>query len=112
MFWNQHLDCLLYVCHLLFQFSIVESVFVAIMDEFPSVLRKNKFRPILFRGVCIFCFFFICLAQVSEGGFYLFVIMDDGLSGFPLLFIGFFEVISLSWVYGESSIFYIIFVQI
>jgi len=29
--------------------------------------------------------------------------MDDGLSGFPLLFIGFFEVISLSWVYGYSN---------
>lgn len=82
------------------EFSIAEAVFVALMDEFPF-LRANKWRPIMFRGCCMIVFFLITLPMVTRGGFYLFSLVDNTVSGFPLLIIGFFELTSIVWVYGK-----------
>ena len=40
------------------------------------------------------CFYF-------QGGFYLFNIVDNAAGGYPLLIIGLFEILSVSWVYGK-----------
>jgi len=82
------------------EFSIIEAIFVAIMDEFPGVLRKNKWRPVIFRGVCCLIFFAITIPMITNGGFYLFTLVDNAAGGFPLLIIGFFEVIAVNWAYG------------
>ncbi|CAD5122602.1 DgyrCDS11014 [Dimorphilus gyrociliatus] len=83
------------------EFSIAEAVFVALMDEFPQ-LRANKWRPIMFRGVCMTIFYLITLPMVAKGGFYLFSLVDNTVSGFPLLIIGFFELTSIVWIYGYN----------
>ncbi len=36
------------------------------MDMFPNILRKNKWRPVIFRGVCITVFYLITLPMVTE----------------------------------------------
>ena len=36
-----------------------------------------------------------------QGGFHLFNIMDTQVGGYPLLMVGIFELIAISWVYGE-----------
>ena len=48
------------------QFSIVECVFVALMDQFPRQLRSTPNRPIIFRGVTILIYFLISLPMVCE----------------------------------------------
>ncbi|CAH1788345.1 unnamed protein product [Owenia fusiformis] len=82
------------------EFSIIECVFSAFSDEFPQLLRRNKWAPIIFRGICCACFFLIGLPMVTGGGFYLFNIVDSYTGGFPLLFVGLFELIALVWIYG------------
>ena len=52
--------------YVVLQFSIVESVFVAIMDEFPGMLRSTPRRPIIFRGVMLFIYFLISLPMVGQ----------------------------------------------
>lgn len=51
---------------ILLQFSIVEAVFVSLMDEFPDVLRKTPYRPVMLRaaGCCIF--FLITIPMVCN----------------------------------------------
>ncbi len=41
------------------------------------------------------------LSSPLQGGFYLFNLTDAFLSGYPLLFVGMFELIALQWVYSE-----------
>ena len=48
------------------QFSIVECVFVALMDQFPSVLRSTPNRPVIFRAVTITVYILISLPMVCE----------------------------------------------
>lgn len=82
------------------EFSIIEAIFVAIMDEFPGVLRANKWRPIMFRGICCLLFFCVTIPMITNGGFYLFTLVDSAAAGFPLLIIGAFEIIAVNWAYG------------
>ncbi|ELU09520.1 hypothetical protein CAPTEDRAFT_156299 [Capitella teleta] len=82
------------------EFSIVECIFTAIMDEFPHVFRSSPIRPIMLRFCgCIF-FFIISLPMVTQGGFYLFSLCDSYAGGFPRLFTGIFELVAVCWVYG------------
>ena len=48
------------------QFSLVESIFVAIMDEFPKLLRSSIWRQIAFRGVCCLFLFAITIPMVCN----------------------------------------------
>ena len=38
-----------------------------------------------------------------QGGSYLLDIVDGYVVGFPTLFVGFFELIVVAWIYGESE---------
>ncbi|CAD5120558.1 DgyrCDS9124 [Dimorphilus gyrociliatus] len=83
-------------------FSMVESFFVMLMDEFPDTLRCNSTRPIIFRGVCIVIFYLISLPMVTKGGFYLFSLVNEFAGGFPRLITGLFELLVVTMVYGYS----------
>ncbi|VDM30017.1 unnamed protein product [Toxocara canis] len=79
---------------------MMEGLFTAIEDVFPSVLRKYKKISL---GVTCLLFFIIGIPMVSYAGAYWLTLFDAyGASGIALLFVVFFEVIGLSWGFGLS----------
>jgi solute carrier family 6 amino acid transporter-like protein 5/7/9/14 len=82
-------------------FSMAETFFCAFMDEFPNVLRKTYYRTVMFRAIGCACFYLVSLPMVTQGGFYIFTIWDAYTGGFPLLVIGFIEILTIVYVYGK-----------
>ncbi|KAL5006089.1 hypothetical protein ScPMuIL_017247 [Solemya velum] len=82
------------------QFSIMETVISSLSDEYAYVLRRNWKRSTLFRiSVCLF-FYLLALPMTTRGGMYLLELLDTSVGGFPLLFVGLFECVSINYIYG------------
>ncbi|KAG1663868.1 Sodium- and chloride-dependent glycine transporter 2 [Nymphon striatum] len=80
----------------LFFFTMVETVTTAFFDEFPN-LRTRK--PYIVVGSC-FGGFILGLSLCTEGGVYLFNLMDWYAGAWSFFLIGFVECIVISWIYG------------
>ncbi|KAK3788153.1 hypothetical protein RRG08_042847 [Elysia crispata] len=93
------------------QFPSVETVLTGLQDEFP-VLRKRKNNLIFRIGVCV-AGFLLGIPQTTQasvnmivyfvvpllGGFYV-LEWCDIFVGWPLLLVGFLQVVAIVWVYG------------
>ncbi|KAL8614152.1 hypothetical protein ACOMHN_026369 [Nucella lapillus] len=95
------------------QFSIVECVMSALIDEFHRYINTRR-KIIYFRIGVILVSFLLGLPMVCSGGIYLFHsfvymfqggiyllnLVDFSVGGFPLLFVGLIELIAITWIYG------------
>ncbi|VDK43461.1 unnamed protein product [Anisakis simplex] len=84
------------------QVCMMEGLFTAIEDVFPSILRRYKKISL---GVTCLIFFIIGIPMVSYAGAYWLTLFDTyGASGIALLFVVFFEVIGLAWGFGANNV--------
>ncbi|XP_076362609.1 sodium- and chloride-dependent GABA transporter 1-like isoform X2 [Tachypleus tridentatus] len=84
------------------QFCTVEAFVTGIVDEFPEILRPRRKR---FTFLVVVVQFLLGLPLISQGGQYLFQLMDDfSASGITLLTVVFFEIVGFAWIYGSKQI--------
>lgn len=87
-------------------FSMIECFFSGFMDEYPHILRKTYLHTVIFRIIGCSCFYLISLPMVTKGGFYIFTLFDAYSGGFPLLIVGLFELITITYIYGYKNFSY------
>ncbi|XP_060591310.1 sodium- and chloride-dependent creatine transporter 1-like [Ruditapes philippinarum] len=84
------------------EFAGVEAFLTPIMDKFPKLLYKPRNRMI-FVGIYCFICFLLGLSMVTQGGVYLFRLIDFYcVSGLVLLAMVFFETVAIGWVFGAD----------
>ncbi|RWS21281.1 sodium- and chloride-dependent taurine transporter-like protein [Leptotrombidium deliense] len=86
------------------QFVAVEGFITAVVDMFPKYLRVGRRREWFIGGTCLISFV-IGLSMVTRGGMYVFQLFDYyGASGMCLLWMCFFECITVAWCYGADKL--------
>ncbi|CAJ0921243.1 unnamed protein product, partial [Mesorhabditis belari] len=84
------------------QVCMMEGLYTALEDAFPTHLRKHK-RVAL--GLMCLLFFILGIPMVSYAGAHWLTLVDAyGASGYALLFVVFFEVVGLSWGFGAERV--------
>ncbi|XP_064645225.1 sodium- and chloride-dependent glycine transporter 2-like [Lineus longissimus] len=81
------------------QFAMMETVISAIVDEF-RFLRRFKTHVTL--GLCI-SMYLLGLPCVTEGGIYMFTLIDWYSAWFSIMIIAVLESLVVSWVYGFAE---------
>jgi solute carrier family 6 amino acid transporter-like protein 5/7/9/14 len=82
-------------------FATVETMTTAILDHFRSL---RPFKEWVVASTCAFCF--ICgLSMCSQGGIYMFKLLDDRSASWNILLFALLEVILVAWVYGVDLFF-------
>ena len=69
------------------------------MDEFPTLRMGN--RPMMCRLLFCVSGYLLGFPMITQGGFYMFTIIDQFTTSYPLLIIAFLELIGVQYVYGK-----------
>lgn len=84
------------------QFVEMEGFVTSVVDLFPVQLRKGYNREIFIAVTCIISYL-VGLFMVTEGGMYVFQLFDYyAASGVCLLWVAFFEAVTIAWIYGAE----------
>lgn len=83
------------------QFAIVENIITSILDVYPSLRSKKSFVA---TGVCL-VLFILGIPLTTQGGRYLIELLDTYAAGWPYLFIGLCQVLTMYWTYGVKNFF-------
>ncbi|KAM9349533.1 sodium- and chloride-dependent betaine transporter-like [Symphorus nematophorus] len=85
-------------------FVTAECFITSISDLFPKLFRKPGRREIFVLVICLF-FFLIHLMLVTEGGIYIFQLIDYyGTTRACLYFMALSECLALAWIYGADRV--------
>ncbi|KAM8865278.1 sodium- and chloride-dependent GABA transporter ine isoform 1-T1 [Synchiropus picturatus] len=86
------------------QFGTVEVGVTFIKDAFGAkILRFSKREELLALTVCIICFL-LGLPHITQGGIYIFQLMDHYTAVVSLVFLALFEVVSVCWIFGVRNL--------
>ncbi|MBN3281883.1 S6A13 protein, partial [Polyodon spathula] len=84
------------------EFVCVETLITSISDMYPSIFRQGSRRKLLLLFICVISFL-IGLLMVTDGGMYVFQLIDYYASnGTCLMFLAIFESICIGWVLGGN----------
>lgn len=84
------------------QFGMLETCTSGFIDEFPKYLRNH--RTLFTAGVCVFqCV--LGIPFVTQGGMYLFQILDWYAAAFSAMVIAFLECVVLSYIYSSEQLY-------
>ncbi|XP_078738717.1 LOW QUALITY PROTEIN: sodium- and chloride-dependent neutral and basic amino acid transporter B(0+)-like [Lampetra fluviatilis] len=81
------------------QFTILETVTTALLDEFPKLFGKRRLQ--LLFSLCIILFLF-GLTCTTQAGIYWVNLIDHFCSGWALLVAAILELIGINWIYGGN----------
>ncbi|XP_078350539.1 sodium- and chloride-dependent GABA transporter 1-like isoform X1 [Oculina patagonica] len=82
------------------QFGQVEVVAAAILAQYPGHL--HRYREAVVLAVCL-VMFVLGLSCVTQGGIYVFNLLDSFSAGISLLFLVMFELLVVGWIYGAQK---------
>ncbi|XP_005093279.1 sodium- and chloride-dependent glycine transporter 1 [Aplysia californica] len=81
------------------QFVMCETILTTIGDLWPQFVGKSK---VIFKVVFLFILFLISLPYATEGGMYLFQLVDWYFASFAMVLDGLLELVVVNWIYGSS----------
>ncbi|XP_075751419.1 sodium- and chloride-dependent GABA transporter 1-like [Rhipicephalus microplus] len=83
------------------QFCPLEAIAAGLIDQWPRLVTKRR----VINFCLVLVHFLLGLPMTTEGGMYIFQLMDYyAISGITLLFIVFFQAVALAWVYGTRNL--------
>ncbi|XP_052080733.1 sodium- and chloride-dependent glycine transporter 1-like [Mytilus californianus] len=81
-------------------FSITETVITGLVDQMGDFVEKSSRRLYIFRFCICAIFFLLGLPMTTKGGMYILNLLDKSVGGFPLLVVGFVELLVIIYIYG------------
>ncbi|XP_041804960.1 sodium- and chloride-dependent betaine transporter-like [Chelmon rostratus] len=103
-FWTVSFFLMLFFLSVDTHFVTVECFITSLSDLFPKLFRKPGRHEIFVLVICSF-FFLIHLMLVTEGGIYVFQLIDYyGPSRACLYFMALFECLALAWTFGADDV--------
>ena len=84
-----------------FNFANVETIATSIIDRFKSL---NQRRGLVVMLICSLGFF-LGLSMVTQGGLYMFTLIDHTTFSWNIMLFSFLEVVVVAWIYGIDPFF-------